>query len=300
MPASPSFLSALLDKAVLGTANLNTRGVVCVAERHDCFDHHLAQLYTIKSLRKTLRRREGPDAGLAVGLEAFQRPHQAYLDRYVAGAPDYGLRELFRDVRWSDTWGYDPLHYAPILEDARLHGTRLVGLSPPDELLDAVTRVGSENLDRGTSAFLPTGGTDAGRRLDAEREQRLFANRRDSQQLLEVQNFRDEYMADSAALHYDHRRSRDGWLVLLAGSRHVAHRDGLPDRVARRVASRTEAPADDRVFRGVHTIIPETVSFPVKAACFPSSTYGDIVWYQRPGEGFDPAKINRAPRPLKA
>ena len=80
--------------------------------------------------------------------------------------------------------GYDPLHYAPILEDARLHGTRLVGLSPPDELLDAVTRVGSENLDRGTSAFLPTGGTDAGRRLDAEREQRLFANRRDSQQLL--------------------------------------------------------------------------------------------------------------------
>ena len=37
MPASPSFLSALLDKAVLGTAaNLNTRGVVCVAERHDC------------------------------------------------------------------------------------------------------------------------------------------------------------------------------------------------------------------------------------------------------------------------
>ena len=51
-------------------------------------------------------------------------------------------------MNWQQTWGYDPLHYAPILEDARRTGMRLVGLSPPDELLDAVARAGGVCWDR--------------------------------------------------------------------------------------------------------------------------------------------------------
>ena len=127
---------SMINTNVLGAGAPLTRGVLCVSERHDCFDHHLAQLYTIKQLRKALRQREDR-AQVAVGLEAFQRIHQTYLDRYVSADPNYGLNELFRDVDWQQTWGYDPLHYAPILEDARRTGMRLVGLSPPDELLDA-------------------------------------------------------------------------------------------------------------------------------------------------------------------
>ena len=154
-PATPDALTSMINTNVLGAGAPLTRGVLCVSERHDCFDHHLAQLYTIKQLRKALRQREDR-AQVAVGLEAFQRIHQTYLDRYVSADPNYGLNELFRDVDWQQTWGYDPLHYAPILEDARRTGMRLVGLSPPDELLDAVAKAGGvRNLESPLWPFLP-------------------------------------------------------------------------------------------------------------------------------------------------
>jgi hypothetical protein len=88
-PASPEALQSMINTNVLGAGAPLTRGVLCVSERHDCFDHHLAQLYTIKQLRKALRQREDR-AQVAVGLEAFQRIHQTYLDRYVSADPNYG------------------------------------------------------------------------------------------------------------------------------------------------------------------------------------------------------------------
>ena len=89
-PATPDdALASMLNANVLGAGAPLTRGVLCVSERHDCFDHHLAQLYTIKQLRKALRQREDR-AQVAVGLEAFQRIHQTYLDRYVSADPNYG------------------------------------------------------------------------------------------------------------------------------------------------------------------------------------------------------------------
>lgn len=295
-PASPEALTSMLNKNILGAATAsNTRGVLCVSERHDCFDHHLAQLYTIKQLRKALRQREDR-AQVAVGLEAFQRIHQTYLDRYVSADPNYGLNELFRDVNWQQTWGYDPLHYAPILEDARRTGMRLVGLSPPDELLDAVSGAGIPHSTSPLWPFLPEGGVCNNNAPG--RVERLYGSNADAERLTEIQNFRDEYMADAAARHYDSGHKRDGWLVILAGQRHVANRDGLPDRITRRMARATSTPAHSAsVFRGVHTILPETTTFPVKLACLPSASYGDVVWLQPKAADFDPSKVNRAPRP---
>ena len=40
--------------------------------------------------------------------------------------------------------------------------------------------------------------------------------------------------------------------------------------------------------------------FPIKLACLPSSTYGDVVWLQPKSADFDPSKVNRAPRPTKS
>ena len=72
-------------------------------------------------------------------------------------------------------------------------------------------------------------------------------------------------------------------------------------RSARRVARAASTPAHgDAVFRGVPTILPETTHFPVKLACLPSSTYGDVVWLQPKSADFDPSKVNRAPRPTKS
>ena len=68
MPASPQTMAQLLDAAVLGPGGLQTRGVLCVAERHDCFEHHTAQLYTIKSLRRALRKRDEASPPIAIEI----------------------------------------------------------------------------------------------------------------------------------------------------------------------------------------------------------------------------------------
>ena len=219
--------------------------------------------------------------------------------------------DLLQDVSWDSTWGYDPYLYLPILDHARKHNARLVGLSPPPELLAEVERRGLEAVysDPACSKFMPDGGVDDALGGAARRKRTLegMGSKTDctDARVLEIQNLRDEYMSESAAMHYetaqrhDHsNEQRDGWLVVLAGSRHVAHRDGLPIRIARRVAAKTNAPErSDAVYRGVHTIIPEVLDFPVQARNFPSADYGDYVWFMPRRTDFNPAVVNNAPRP---
>jgi uncharacterized iron-regulated protein len=317
MPASPEALGSLVENAVLGTWQ-RTRGVLCVAERHDSFDHHLAQLRSIKTLTAAVKRRD-ESARVAVGLEAFQRTHQVWLDRFVNakaaadGSSDF--EDLLKAVSWDTTWGYDPYHYLPILDHARKTRTRLVGLSPPPELLALVEQKGVEAVygDPVCSKFLPEGGVDDALGGAARRKRTLdgMAAKKgcDEARVVDIQNFRDEYMSESVAMHYetfqrdpvDRDAQRDGWLVVLAGSRHVAHRDGMPHRIARRVAAKTnDYSRSDAVYRGVHTIIPEVLDFPVEARKFPSTDYGDYVWYMPRRPDFDPKIVNNAPRPPPA
>ena len=319
MPASPEMLTKLVDTAVLGPIR-KTRGVLCVAERHDSFDHHLAQLRSIKTLTAAVKRRD-ESARVAVGLEAFQRTHQVWLDRFVNaraagdGTYDFDFEDLLKAVSWDTTWGYDPYHYLPILDHARKTRTRLVGLSPPPELLSLVEHKGVEAVsgDPVCSKFLPEGGVDDALGGAARRKRTLdgMAAKKgcDEARVVDVQNFRDEYMSESVAMHYetfqkdpvDRDVQRDGWLVVLAGSRHVAHRDGMPHRIARRVAAKTnDYSRSDAVYRGVHTIIPEVLDFPVEARKFPSTDYGDYVWYMPRRPDFDPKIVNNAPRPPPA
>jgi len=62
----------------------------------------------------------------------------------------------------------------------------------------------------------------------------------------EVQCFREEYMAESVALHAGHRP--DGWVAVLAGERHIVNRNALPFRALRRVtAHRMKHPSSPTV-----------------------------------------------------
>ena len=105
-------------------------------------------------------------------------------------------------------------------------------------------------------------------------------------------------------------------MVVMAGANHIEERDGIPDRIAKRVSrnlarreneeggsSRPSAPrwraqqvaAAKESFRGVHTVVPKSVTFPVPAEEFPQRAYADFVWFVERDAGFEDGKVNRVP-----
>lgn len=208
---------------------LTKQRVVLVGERHDRYDHHQNQLAIIRALHQR-------DPDIAIGMEFFQRPFQAYLDQYVAGEIDQ--REMLRATEYYRRWKYDFRLYAPILEYAREQGIPIIALNLPPEITGPVGSGDFASLNIEQLDELPE-------EMDREvpgYEDRLMAiftghpvagHGSNMDRLLEVQLLWDEGMADRAAEFLkDHPRTR---LVVLAGSGHVAYGTGIPDRLARRV-----------------------------------------------------------------
>jgi uncharacterized iron-regulated protein len=205
---------------------------VVVGETHTRYDHHLAQLAIIEALH-----RRDPD--LAIGLELFQQPFQQALDDFVAGRVDEA--GLLRRTEYFERWGFDYRLYRPILRYARAHGIPLVALNVPKEVTRKVGEVGLAGLDSEERAALPAEITPAGdayrARLRAVFEQHKGKAEGDFERFLEVQQSWDEGMAARAAEYlaeYPGQR-----MVVLAGSGHVAYRDAIPDRLARRLGAAT-------------------------------------------------------------
>ena len=74
-----------------------------------------------------------PRPPIAVGMEAFRRQDQAFLDQYVQN-PNYSLAQLASDTSYQTEWGYDLLHYVPVLSYAKEKGIRLIGLNAPTQV----------------------------------------------------------------------------------------------------------------------------------------------------------------------
>jgi uncharacterized iron-regulated protein len=205
--------------------------VVYVGETHTRYDHHLNQLAIIEALHRR-------DANLAIGMEFFQRPFQVHLDDYIAGRVDEAT--LLKRTEYYDRWRFDYRLYRPILRYAREHGIPAVALNMEQEITRKVGASGIDSLSAEERARLPAD-MDRDGKAYAERLHAVFAmhpepkdgQQRDFESFLSVQLLWDETMAETAAAflrqHPDHR------LVVLAGSGHVAYRDAIPDRLARRL-----------------------------------------------------------------
>ncbi|KAG5178974.1 hypothetical protein JKP88DRAFT_350109 [Tribonema minus] len=173
---------------------------------------------------------------LAVGLEMFYRQHQLALDRYVFRHGSLGRLKL--ETGWDDMWGYDFNNYTKIFRFARLNGVRLVGLNAPIQLVSMVSKQGLDGLPRELRPLLPD------MDLHNERHRQRFDSAIAAvaavhpvsgdalARMYQAQTLWDEYMSESAA---NYLSSRGGRMVLLAGSRHIESRDGIPDRVHRRL-----------------------------------------------------------------
>jgi uncharacterized iron-regulated protein len=213
-----------LDKLA---AQLATKRVVFVGETHDRFDHHLNQLEIIRRLHQL-------DSTFTIGVEYFQQPFQPQVDDYIAGRTTE--KEFLQATQYYQGWGYDYRLYAPIFRFAREQRIPVRALNVPSDLASVVAKVGIAGLSGEQRAHLPReiGPADEAyrSRLRKAFEQHKSAKPDAFEHFVEAQLVWDEGMAESAAAYLIANQGRR--IVILAGSGHVAFRDGIPKRLERR------------------------------------------------------------------
>ncbi len=245
------------------TSALTSRRVVYVGETHDNFAHHKAQLAVIKALH-------GSGADLAIGMEMFQQPYQLYLDDYVAGKITEA--EMLRKTEWYERWVYDYRLYRPILDFAKENNIPVIALNIPREITGRVSREGLESLSEAERGQIPAD-IDYSDQAYTERLKTIFSQHaersdRSFERFLQVQLLWDEGMAARAAEYL--RAHPQKQLVILAGSGHLMHSSGIPNRVMRRqqVSSAVVLPGGDlKIEPGIadFVLFPEAVELPPAA-----------------------------------
>jgi len=95
---------------------------------------------------------------LVLGMEFFLRGDQEALDAWIAGQIDDA--ELLRRTAWYDRGSYRFDYYRPVMEVARSHRLRVVGLNVPREIPRAVNRGGLAALSDEQRALVGEVATD--------------------------------------------------------------------------------------------------------------------------------------------
>lgn len=206
--------------------------VVFIGEVHGRYEHHLNQLVVIKGIHQRHPK-------MAIGLEFFQWPYQAVLDRFVAGEIDEA--QMLRETEYFSRWRFDYRMYKPILDYARDNRIPLLALNVPTELTQKVAAGGLDALSNEERNSLPADidRDDKAYRARVEAVYNIHPQRPGStfENFLDAQLCWDEGMAERAAeflqSHPDHK------MVVLSGTGHVIEGTGIPNRLARRMAVST-------------------------------------------------------------
>jgi len=225
---------------------------------------------------------------LYIGMEMFYRKHQPILDNYIFG--DGTLQSLREDTKWDTTWGHKLSYYAKLLQYCKYHKIRIIGLNIPVPVVQVVRRIGLNSLPQELATNLPE--IDLSNKKHRKRFMdimEMFGGVHGSlppgalDRLYEAQTLWDEYMAESVAQVYEdyYKESQNQKnkspkkrlkLVALAGSAHIQNRDGVPERITKRIG------------KDVFTVVPVTVKFE-KETGLPSvqkpedQSFADWVWY---------------------
>ncbi len=214
-----------LDKVI---SNVASSRVIYVGETHDDYAHHLTQLEIVRRLHAI-----NPD--IAIGMEQFQQPFQAIIDRYIKGELDE--KGLIRETEWMERWKFDYRLYRPILSFAREHGIPVIALNLSQEIVAKVSKAGIDALSLEDKTKIPAE-IDYSDKVYHERlkgiyEKHSHTDKQKFERFLEVQLLWDEGMAERAAEYLQSNPQHQ--LVVLAGSGHLMHGSGIPQRVSRRM-----------------------------------------------------------------
>jgi uncharacterized iron-regulated protein len=207
--------------------------LVCIGEQHDSELCHRVQLQIIKALHAR-------DARLGVGMEMFQRPYQADLDRYCKGETDEA--EMLKATEYARRWGYAWCLYQPIVDFCKRNGVPLAALNAARELTSKLSKAGYAALSAEDRELL--GSIDFQVRAHRDHWYEQLAKMHGKSKVTEEQKERsyqvmtawDDYMAASAAKFQQGRHLRR--MVVLAGSGHIDHGFGIPARAVQRTGGR--------------------------------------------------------------
>lgn len=208
------------------------KNVIYLGETHDSADDHKAQLAIIQALHHQNPR-------IAIAMEMFQRPYQAVLDRYLAGAITEA--ELKTQSEYDKRWGFDWEFYAPILRFAKTNRIPVIALNTPSEITRKVARQGLASLTEDDRRFIPPISeirTEPTRYRDRMREiyegiHQGKSNSRGFESFFLAQVLWDETMAESVSQFL--KANPNQQIIVLAGQGHLLYGDGIPSRVARRI-----------------------------------------------------------------
>lgn len=214
---------------------LASHKAVLVGEVHTRYADHLNQLSVIKGLHQKWK---SAGTKTAIGLEMIQHPFQKHLDNYIAG--EITEKEMLRRTEWFDRWRYDFRLYRPIFEYARNNKIPLVALNVPKEITKRITKVGIKGLNAKERSQLPKT-LDISNPAYQKRLKSVFSghSRTSSKgfdKFLEAQLAWDEGMASRAAGFLQNNSGHR--IVILAGGGHLINREGIPDRLERRIKSK--------------------------------------------------------------
>ncbi len=208
------------------------KDIVYVGERHDRYGDHLVQLEMIRALHQRHPK-------LAIGMEMFQRRYQKALDDYISG--ESNEQTFLKQSHYFSTWRLNYHLYRDILQYAKDNGIPVVALNQDNELVSKVADEGLEKLSQEEKDRIPKemAFDDEGyeKRLRKVFELHQTELGGDSapqvfEYFHQAQVLWDETMAESIATFLADRP--DYYLVVLAGTGHLAYGSGIPKRAYRR------------------------------------------------------------------
>jgi uncharacterized iron-regulated protein len=211
------------------TEVLRPSQVIFVGESHDQWEHHQAQVRMLRALLT-----EGKD--VVVAMEMFQRTQQPTLDRWSQGV--LTEEDFLKEVRWETTWGIDYSFYKGILDLAREHHLKILGLNVPKELSRKVAKTGIDNLspdDRNGLPELDLKDGDHRRYIRSSYKQHRKGPAGGFEYFYQAQCLWDEAMAETISNFLKSPEGEGKTILVLAGNGHVAFGFGIPERLHRRV-----------------------------------------------------------------
>lgn len=241
--------------------------IVYVGESHDNLRHHQIQLEILRGLADRF------PGHVAVGMEMFQRPAQAALDRWSRGEMDQ--TELL--AVWYENWTEDFAYYREILEFIRDRRIPLVALNVAEDTARALAAGGIEGLSPEARAALPEiDASDPFHRRQMEAAFGAHAKGAGFDAFYRTMLLWDETMAQTVAEYITSPAGRDKRLIVFAGGGHIAHGFGIPRRAFRRapVPYLTVVPQTDVLF--APTDRPDAV-MQVEPFALPLPV-ADVVW----------------------
>ncbi|MBW4521964.1 MAG: ChaN family lipoprotein [Scytolyngbya sp. HA4215-MV1] len=261
------------DRPDIVLQQLAQANVVYLGETHDSLADHQAQLAIIQALHQRHPQ-------LAIALEMFQRPYQAVLDRYLAGK--LTETELQQQSQYEKRWGFPWENYAPILRYAKTYQIPLVALNTPTEVTRKVARQGWASLTLADKQFIPP---ISEIRTDNSAYRQLMrtiyddihgemGNSQNFERFFLAQVLWDETMAERIAQFW--QTTSQTQIVVLVGQGHVMYGYGIPDRVTRRLTSRSPKPHPTFQQKIVLLNPSDEVKTTEKA------TIADYFWYSMP------------------